>query len=93
MRWDTTGRSAFFSGISDLMLPGPGVSASGETPVARTLTGATKGSPDKVFHAVSRTFQTVHYTNALLKPDHRMLFVRGFHFGDLLWFQRQIYGL
>ncbi len=25
-------------------------------------------------------------TNESLKPDHRMLFVRCFHFGDLLWF-------
>ena len=89
MRWDTTGRSAFSSGISDLMLPGPGVSACGETSVALTLTGATEGSPDKAFHAASGTFQTVQKpTNALFKPDHRMLFVRGFHFGDLLWFQR-----
>lgn len=83
MRWDTTGRSVFSSGISDLMLPGPGVSACGETLVAP------EGSPDKAFHAASGTFQTVQKpTNALFKPDHRMLFVRGFHFGDLLWFQR-----
>jgi hypothetical protein len=59
------------------------------SPVALTLTGATMCavcSPDKAFNAASGTFQPGQYTNELLKPNHRMLFVRRFHFGDLFRF-------